>query len=558
MTIAGTVQDQPELIPARMLNEFTYCPRLGYLMWVDGEFAENEFVADGRRVHRRVDEAADPLPDPAADPEAPQTARSVMLSGPRCGLVARLDLLETEGRMATPVDYKRGPVPGVEGGVREPEQVQLAAQAMLLLENGFACERGVIWYAGSRRRVEIPFTETLFARTAELIRQFREAARSPAAPPPLAGSPKCEGCSLAGICLPDETLLLSGAGDEVEPRRRLPARGDALPVYVREQGAYVHKSGEELQITKSGQTLARAKLFETSQLCLFGNVQISAQTLAELVDREIPVCWFSFGGWFRGMFSGPGHRNVQLRILQFHAADSAKRSLLIARGLVANKICNCRTLLRRNAREAEPEILPQLKKLATAARGATSPAGLLGIEGTAARVYFGAFPAMIRDKGLLAGFTFEGRNRRPPADPVNALLSYAYTLLVKDCTVTLQASGFDPLRGFYHQPRYGRPSLALDLMEPFRPLLADSVVLTAINTGLAGSTGFTRAGGGVCMKEALRKAFINLYERRLNTLIRHPLFGYTISYRRVLEVQARLLGRYLQGGIPRLPPFLTR
>jgi CRISPR-associated protein Cas1 len=185
---------------------------------------------------------------------------------------------------------------------------------------------------------------------------------------------------------------------------------------------------------------------------------------------------------------------------------------------------------------------------------------LLGIEGMAARLYFSAFSGMLksRQEGVGCTFDFNGRNRRPPVDPVNALLSYAYALLAKDLTVTTLAVGFDPFLGFYHQPRYGRPSLALDLMEEFRPIIADSVVLWVVNNGMVSPSDFVRRGPAVALNPDARRKFIQAYEKRLDTLITHPVFGYRISYRRVLEVQVRLLGRVLSGEIAVYPAFKTR
>jgi len=184
---------------------------------------------------------------------------------------------------------------------------------------------------------------------------------------------------------------------------------------------------------------------------------------------------------------------------------------------------------------------------------------LLGIEGNAARHYFGAFGGMLKPKDEGAPeFDFAGRNRRPPRDPVNAMLSFVYAMLAKDCTVALLAAGFDPFQGFYHQPRFGRPALALDLMEEFRPILADSTVLTLVNSGAVRAGDFVHGGGAVNMKSAARKALIETYERRMDQLVTHPVFGYRISYRRVLEVQARLLARHVGGELPEFPPFLPR
>ena len=182
------------------------------------------------------------------------------------------------------------------------------------------------------------------------------------------------------------------------------------------------------------------------------------------------------------------------------------------------------------------------------------------MEGAAAAAYFSCFAGMVKhdtEEKTLA-FDFNARNRRPPADSVNALLSYAYSLLVRAWTTTLTAVGFDPYRGFYHQPRYGRPALSLDMMEPFRPLISDSSVLMAINNGEVRPGDFISAAGSVNLTPEGRKRFIGTFERRMSQEVTHPVFGYRISYRRLLELQARLLARNLLGDILDYPAFTTR
>jgi CRISPR-associated protein Cas1 len=232
------------------------------------------------------------------------------------------------------------------------------------------------------------------------------------------------------------------------------------------------------------------------------------------------------------------------------------------------KIRNQRTLLQRNHIEPPETALRQLKLLAEKAETASEIDTLLGIEGSAARVYFSEFAGMLKSgedgdnahQGAPTEFSFDftQRNRRPPRDPVNALLSLAYSILVKDLTITCYSLGFDPYWGFYHQPRFGRPALALDLMEPFRPLIADSVVLTAINTRMVTTADFIRSGPAVALKPNGRKGFFRAYELRMDTLVTHPMFDYRLSYRRLLEVQARLLARFLNGEIDDYPVFVTR
>jgi CRISP-associated protein Cas1 len=185
---------------------------------------------------------------------------------------------------------------------------------------------------------------------------------------------------------------------------------------------------------------------------------------------------------------------------------------------------------------------------------------LLGLEGNGARLYFGSFNGMIKQEEEGEGFNFDfaSRNRRPPKDPVNALLSLAYSMLSKDLTIACAAVGFDPMMGYYHQPRFGRPALALDLMEPFRPLIAESAVLNAINTRMVGPKDFVRAGKAVALTANGRRGFFQAYEARMDSLVTHPIFGYRVSYRRLLEVQARLLAKVLEGELSEYAVFVTR
>jgi CRISPR-associated protein Cas1 len=213
--------------------------------------------------------------------------------------------------------------------------------------------------------------------------------------------------------------------------------------------------------------------------------------------------------------------------------------------------------------EPNPLVLQQMKTMAERAEVAYNMDELLGIEGNAARLYFGEFAGMIKvdeveDAPEQFRFDFSHRNRRPPRDAVNALLSLAYSLLVKELTIACYAVGFDPMIGFYHQPRFGRPALALDLMEPFRPLIADSAVLSAINTRMVRPKDFVSAGPSVALTTSGRKGFFRAYELRMDTMVTHPLFDYRVSYRRLLEIQARLLARVLDGEIGDYPVFVTR
>ncbi len=549
----------PELIPARMLNEFAYCPRLCYIEWVQGEFVDSVDTVDGRFQHRRVDVKSGAVP---TDDETYETfhARSVYLSGPEVGITCRIDLLEGEGKRVTPVDYKRGTVPNVPGGVYEPERVQLCAQGLVLRENGFDCSEGVIYFVKSKQRVSVPFDDLLVRRTRELIDALREVARMGEIPPPLDGSAKCVRCSLAGICLPDEINILreiEAEGDETRPTRKLvPSRDDLVPVYIVGYGQMIKKRGDRLEFWSREDKVGEAKLREIAQLSLYGGVAITTPALVDILQRGVPVCYFSHGGWFYGISQGNTHKNVELRIRQFDWASDNAKSLTIARSFVSGKIRNSRTLVRRNDPNIPKRVLASLSRLAKEAEVVESAESLLGIEGAAAQVYFSRFDNLLKSEDVT--FSFENRNKRPPKDPVNAVLSYLYGVMVKEFFVTLLAVGFDPYLGFYHRPRYGRPALALDLMEEFRPLIADSVTITLFNNGELTENDFIFRGLGISLNQKGKKTVIAGYERRMTTEVTHPIFGYKVSYRRILEVQARLLARVVQGEIQEYPPFCTR
>ncbi len=544
------------LVPARMINELAFCERLFHLEWVQGEFVDNALTIEGKDVHRRVDGRGGALPEPGEG--RPFESRSVSLSSERLGLSAKIDLVEGEGGEVIPVDYKRGKPPDNEHRAHEPERVQLCAYGLLLKEHGYRCDRGILYFAAARTRVEVPFDEALIRRTLELIERARVVAASPQLPPPLKGSPKCQGCSLNVLCLPDEVNHLS-ADASAPVRPFVPARDDAAPLYVQEQGARVGLSGEVLTVRgRDGALLAEMPLLELSQLVLIGNVQVSSQAVRELSARDIAICWLTFGGWLAAIADGFGHGNVQLRQAQYRAADDYARSLVLARRIVRAKIANCRTLLRRNHPDGPERALRELAHEIERADAAESIDELLGIEGNAARIYFAELPRLLRAPESSMAFVFFLRIRRPPRDPVNAMLSMAYALLAKDFAAAARAVGFDPYLGFYHRPRFGRPALALDLMEEFRPIVCDSVVLSAVNTGALTERDFIRNGLGVAMTPDGRKRFLRAYERRLQEEVTHPVFGYRVSYRRVLEVQCRLLARHLMGEIPEYPEFRTR
>ncbi len=548
---------EPDWLPARMLNEYVYCPRLFFYEHIDGIFVHNADTARGKDIHSRVDKGSGALPKGSGTPPAPESAdaaetpavesetihsRSVQMGSRQLGVTAKLDLVESDGADGelAPVDYKAGsPREGAEAlEIWPADRMQLGLQMLILRENGYSCRRGFIYYRGTKQRVPLEWDDGLERWLLSEATGARALLRTRVRPEPLVDSPKCPRCSLVSVCLPDETRFLRTLEIEDEPtggdrkpdsaaapRRLIAARDDSRAVYLNSQGLRVGIKDRVLNVKEQDRTVDQIRLGDVHHVALFGNIQISTQAVQQLCREEIPLTYFSMGGWFYGLTRGHSLANILLRRAQFRAADDPVLSLELARRFVSGKIRNARKMLMRNALVQPQPALQRLKHAAHDALEAPSAPSLLGVEGAAAAVYFSEFAGMVKaDDDELPGleesspsapvltFDFHGRNRRPPTDPVNAMLSLAYSLLAKDCTVALLAVGFDPWMGFYHQPRPGRPALALDLMEEFRPLVAESAVLTAINTRMVGPNDFICAGDAVNLSPAGRRKFFRRFD----------------------------------------------
>ena len=313
--------------------------------------------------------------------------------------------------------------------------------------------------------------------------------------------------------------------------------------------------GGQLVVSKFREELVNVRLIDVLHVAAFGNVQVTAQCMRTLFDRGINVFHFTYGGWLTGVSTGLPGKNVMLRVRQ--AGMAARRDLAAPRKMIQGKIRNGRVLLRRNG-DSLNRVVAQLAGLAEQAGHAADAASLLGIEGAAARLYFEAFPSLLRSDSL-PGPAFTGlRNRRPPADAVNCLLSFCYALPAKEMLAACLVVGFDPYLGLFHRPRFGRPALALDLAEEFRPLLADSCVLTLVNNREIGASDFVTRAGAVSLTADGRRTVLRAWERRMTTTVRHPVFGYSVSYRRAAELQARILAAHLAGELPAYEPLVTR
>jgi len=590
LSASGELAAQPPM-PVRRLHNYLYCPRLFYLQWVENIFEENADTVAGSAAHRHTDQPSRFDDERAAAlreglPEGTRV-RSLRLESVELNLVGVVDVIEGEADGACIVDYKKGAARRLDDGTRaakENDAVQMAAYALLLREHGTVVASAEVYYAEEKRRVPVPLTDELFAKTRATLAEARAIAASGKLPPPLVNDRRCDYCSAYPVCLPRESawwsharerasaedaqlrlsfppgelpLEFTGAPpadhDPIPPPR--PPRDDGELLVVQKPGAQVGQRGGEFVVTLHGEIVRKLPLHQVRAIYLYGAIQLTAQAAESCLEHNIDVAYFAASGRFLGLLRGLPASGVDARLGQARLFEESFFRLKLARECIRAKISNQRTMLMRNG-DVPDRVLRLLAEARDATEDTRDLTELLGVEGAAASLYFEQFASMI--KGAEWKFDFAGRNRRPPRDPVNALLSLGYSILAKELAGVCHAVGLDPFLGFMHQPRYGRPALALDLMEEFRPLIADSVAITLINRGEIDIGDFIRSATGTFLNEQGRRRFWEAWFRRIDTEVKHPEFGYKMSYRRMLEVQARQLWRVVRGDAPTYHGFTTR
>ncbi len=480
-------------IPLSQINTYVFCPRRFYYESVEGHQVINEHVEEGKIKHTRVDtEMKD------RNERGVKVSRRQYLASDTLGVAGYLDLIEEKKGVPCPVEYKKA---GTGNWLND--QVQLCLQGMLIEEStGTAIPHGYIYYIGSKRRRKVVFDDELrqisrdFVSDAETLLQTRKI------PEPVHDN-RCNGCSVRGICLPDEVAYLKELDDR--PKRIKPALGIDNVLYVDEQGCILKKTGERLLVVKEGETIRDIPLIHLGQVVLCGNISVTTPVMQTLLNDGIPVVYLSAYGRYQGTLTPQISRNSLLRVAQHRIADDPEKCLALAKAFVHGKISNMRLMLQRRKWRSKAE----------------TDAEETGIESS--------IEGMRRMRGRL-----------PKAENLPELL------------------GLDPYVGFFHQQTYGRPCLALDLMEEFRPIIADSVVVTLINNRQITPNDFTQSHGGWFLKDAARKKFYAAYEKRKNETITHPVFKYKISFRRALELQVRLLAKCLMGEIETYTPLTVR
>ena len=559
-TVINNNHDSQSL-PVRRLSNYVYCPRLFYYQWVENIFVESADTVAGSSKHRQVDKPS--RMDEREGFEIPEGAaiRSLDLESPSLGMVGKIDILEGGQDGCLLIDYKRGSARRDESGElipKEPDAIQVAAYSIMARENGIAVTGAAIYYAGDRRRVTVNLSDELLSRVPVLVREARAVAAAGVCPPPLENDIRCQYCSAYPVCLPEESRYWAGSCEDAPKIAHPPVvEGDeGEVVVVHDQRAYLSKHGDQLHVTREGTVLSKHPLQQVRSVYLFGAVKMSTQLVHACLEEDKDVSFFAASGRFLGLLRGLPASGVDARLGQYRLFQEPETCLILAREIVRAKIHNQRVMLMRNGAASETA-LEELRMLRDRTADAPDFPTVLGLEGRAAAVYFNGFGSMIKEKQL-ADFSFTERNKRPPRDPVNAILSLAYSMLAKELTGVCHTVGLDPFFGFYHQPRYGRPALALDLMEEFRPLTADSLAVSLINRCEVAHSDFLFSSQGCNLNEHGRRAFWQGWFRRLDDEVTHPVFHYRMSYRRMFEVQARQLWRFLRGEAKTYTAFTTR
>jgi CRISPR-associated protein Cas1 len=331
-------------------------------------------------------------------------------------------------------------------------------------------------------------------------------------------------------------------------------------IYITQQGAVLRKVSERLKVTLKGEILLDIPLIKVSQVVIFGKASVTAATVATLLEKEIDVCYLTQHGRYIGRIIPAVSKNSLLRREQYRAAFDDKQTLNLGKGFVVGKLTNMRMFLMRSIREQNlpSECKQAEKRIETALNNAKKAKDLdqvRGHEGEGSAAYFAVFHHLIKPKE----FTFEKRERRPPTDPVNALLSFGYTLLTNDMFAAVNIVGFDPYIGYLHADRYGRPSLPLDLIEEFRSVIVDRLVLKCINKQILTVSDFQEEMGHIFkLTDEARKRFLEQYEEQKQTEFTHPVLKQNITYHQSFEQQARFLAKTLQGELKEYPPLLIK
>lgn len=546
---ADKATDEP-LLRVMALHALAYCERLFYLEEVEEIRRADANVYDGRRLHTEL--------------EKDEEAHTLELASDTLGLKGKLDCLKRRAGAWVVVEHKKGK--SQKGGPWPSDRLQVLAYALLLAEHtGQEVREAMLHYHADNQKVRLALDpEAVRAEVLDAVRRARELRQSLDRPPVSVPEKLCRTCSLAPECLPEEERFALSEAEK--PLRLFPADDDRRIVHIVEQGAAVSKEGEQLVVALPD-GVKKLPGMHVMALVLHGNVQISTQAIHFCAAQDIGVHWVSYGGHYVGGLSA-GAGRVQRRNRQYQALQNYSLRLELARRLVAAKVENQLRYLMRAARtqgevSQAPEVRQGLEGLRATLHGVHGCGGgredsqsetavgalldaLRGHEGQAGKIYFGLLPYLLKlppDDGLI----FSGRTRRPPKDPFNALLSFGYALLYRDCVAALMAVGLEPALGLWHTPRSAAYPLALDLMELFRLILWEIPLIGSVNRRQWQMSDFDITVNQVWLNQDGRRKAIRLYESRKQEKWKHPVLKYSLSYARTLELEARLLEKEWTG-----------
>ncbi|SHE94845.1 CRISP-associated protein Cas1 [Ferrithrix thermotolerans DSM 19514] len=543
----------PATIAIRTLKDFMFCHRRAYLTWVDAHVVkpnDSEYFEGAIFSHEQAIKRWESI--------FREKVKEGYFVSEKFGLEGNVEYVSTPSVDDTAAEIPvliRTTSPSKDGMPWEEDRTIAVACALLLGDGEYTPTGAWIFYGGEQSDVRhlVDVDDLGISKTEQLVDDLRQMAASNVLPDVIDDLEKCMRCPFVSLCRTDEC-------EPSRPEKAVWVSDDvSRPLYVTGSDVSLYKTGGIVQVRRRDEVLDEVRLIELSQVNLYGASRISTPLVTELLRRDIPIAYFSSGGWFNGLTVSSGSGRIDLRIRQFkHFCEG---DLELSKSIVAGKVRNCRTLLKRNANECPDADLIELRQIYKEdIPKCESFSELLGVEGNAARIYFKNFALMLKlhNAERASMFDFNGRNRRPPRDPVNCMLSYLYGVMVKDIFVELQKVGFDPMLGFFHKPRFGRPSLALDLAEEFRPLVADSTAITLINKRIVGSEDFVIHPRGVTLTPSGKRKLISGYQARVETEVQHRELGYRISYKRAYEAQARLLASYLYGDRGSYNSFTTR
>jgi len=515
-----------------LVAHHVFCPRRAWLE-LHGERTDTAQVAVGVADHAAVD-----------DRSSSRTVRrrSVDVASDELGVRGRCDSVEiAEDGSVVIVEHKAAPVRR-RSVVTEPQAVQLAVQALCLREAGYIVRGAAVWFSTTRVRVEVELTEALLARARAAVEETRRDLSANLPPPTLEDDDRCRQCSHVSVCLPDEH------------RGRVAARrigvGDPLGriLHLASPGSRASLRRGQIEVSVRDEAAVRVPVGQVTGVVVHGNADVSSALIREILSRGYPIVWCSWSGRVVGWASAADGPNGDSRGPQ-HRLDPSI-GLAVACAIVDGKVRNQRNVLRRYSLDGREALL----LLARRAAEASTTAELFGVEGLAAAKYFGVIGGALKPEWA----SLSRRTGRPARDAVNAALNVAYGLLLADVIRAVVACGLDPSGGVLHSPGRNKPALALDLMEELRPLIADSAVLWAINNGEVREAHFRDDLGTVRLTEPGRKALIATYERRVTTEFTHPSFGYKVTWRRAMEIQARMFLAVVLGESRLYKPIVAR